>query len=141
MTDVEIIQGVIDRLKKPENWLKYVRSKTADDRHINETNPEAVKFCLGGAIINVTQNLMWDGWWFRPMGDEGMGFHQTKDTVAIRLHRLAQDRGFSGFNPFVEFNNAPTTTHEDLMLFLKEALYDAQADEAKANIAANDDMP
>lgn len=124
MTEVEIIQGVIDRLQNPDNWLKFSQAGDADYRYVEPTSPEAVKFCLGGAIINVVQDESWNGWWWS----------NTTDPVGNRFHQLAIDRGFDQtVGPLVEFNNSPDTTHEDIMLFLKEALYDAQADEAKAN--------
>lgn len=41
------------------------------------------------------------------------------------------------YGHFAAFNNSPAISHEDLMMFLKTALYDAQADEARAAIEAN----
>lgn len=121
MKESEIIKGVINLLSEPGSWIKEIRARTSDNRITNPLNPEAVKFCLGGAVMHVLQDKEWNGWW-----------NDNDDPVGDRFHKLAIDRGHSDVwgHPFVEFNNHPNTTHEDLMLFLKEALYEAEKEEA-----------
>lgn len=121
MKESEIIHNVIDLLSKPGSWIKEVRAKTADEYIVSPTNPDAVKFCLGGAVMHVLGDEMWTGWW-----------SSTEDPVGLRFHKLAIERGFVGDEwsyPFVEFNNDLDTTHEDMMLFLKEALNEAETEE------------
>lgn len=114
MTEVEIIQGVIDRLRDPARWVKGIRAMTAIGFHTEPSSDSAAMWCLGGAVINVLQDENWTGWY-------------GTDPVGRRFHELARARGYESYHhPFVAFNNDPNTTHEDLMLFLKEALYDAQ---------------
>lgn len=119
MTEVEVIQGVIDRLKDPAHWVKHTRALTASGYHTNPSSEDAAVWCLGGAVMNVIHDEEWTGWY-------------GTDAVGQRFHELAIARGYDATNsmhPFVAFNNDPDTTHEDLMLFLKEALYDAEIDE------------
>lgn len=116
MTEVEALKGVIDRLKDPTHWVKGIRALTEHGWDTAPTSPEAVQWCLGGAVINVLQNEHWAGWF-------------SGDPIGKRFHELARARGFTGPHGFVDFNNDPATTHEDLMLFLKEALYDAEIQE------------
>jgi len=126
MRESEIISGVVDLLSKPESWVKEIRARDAAGCALAPPSARAVSFCLGGAVMQVTESEYWDGWWA-----------YTEDAVGRRFHRLARNRGYENMHPCVTFNNDPDTTREDIMLFLKEALFDAQAEEATAKIEAN----
>ena len=145
MKESEIIQGVLDLLATPEAWIKNIRGMSAHGEPLEVPSERAVSWCLGGAVMQVTQRAGWCGW-----------FVYGDDPVGRRFSRLARARGYDDihspfveFNdavetthedihsPFVEFNDAAETTHEDILLFLKEALYEAQAEEAAAAIEEN----
>lgn len=136
MKNSEIIQGTIDLLEMREQWTRCAAARTepdGTDRYANwrkehgenagtVTKPlddRAQSWCLGGAMLKVTG---WNDWKYLPKG-----------VNAIFL-RLARERGWTNW---MEMNNDKSIQHEDLMLFLKEALYDARATEAKAAIKAN----
>lgn len=122
MKESTIISSVIDILSEPKSWIKNIRAQTGDGSHTVPTDPEAVQFCLGGAVMRVLgingECKDWEGWYGR-------------DPVGNRFHNLAKSKGYANYwqLPFVMFNNDPSTTHEDMMLFLKEALYDAELEE------------
>lgn len=112
LSDTDTIKGVIELLWNPKSWVKKIRAVSEDDEEwgVSPTSPNAVKWCLGGAIMRVIddQEQMWS--W-------------SSSSVAQCLNDIAERRGYgSEVYPFVEFNNDPATTHADLMLFLNEAL-------------------
>lgn len=130
MKDSEIYQAAIDLLTPEGAWIKYNQGKTADGEPVNTPDPDAVSFCLGGAIMQVTGDEHWMGWY--------PGFNSVGD----RLHDLARTRGYDEKGtPFVSFNNHPGTTQGDVLQLLKEALYDSQAEESKAAIEENLAVP
>lgn len=137
MKTSEVLEKVIDLLHEPERWTKWAMARPMLDggrlgvknyelpasSGCPYTSPRAQSWCLSGAVALMTNDLL----------DDGIGSYRK---VWRRLEGLALRRGFMGA---VEFNNADDTTHEDLMSLLKEALYDAQADEARQAIKENDD--
>lgn len=125
MQESEIIQGVIEVLTKPESWIKNIRAMV-NGMPTNPDNPQANQFCLGGAVMRVVGNeCWWEGW-----------YAGSDDPIGHRFELLAHARGFlsTHANAFVEFNNSPETTHEDVLLFLKEALYQAEMEEAERDV-------
>lgn len=116
MTNSEIIKGIIDLFSSPDSWVKHNTALTKDNAVTSAMGPEAAKFCLGGAIIHVSNDVAW----------------QSKPSpIRDQFNDLARARGYRGnFKyPFVLFNDDFSTTHEDMMLFLKEALYEAEKEE------------
>ena len=134
----EIIEGVIELLSVREHWTQCAVARNIPDgthkfsdwssyqdedlmslsysTNVGPLDENAQSWCLGGAIIKVMNTSDW----------------YSMDTRVKRIFdKLAQDRGYTNFVPF---NNSHKTEHEDLMLFLKEALYEAQIMEAKAAI-------
>lgn len=126
MKESEIVKGVIELLYNPGSWIKGCSSKDINNRHVSANESEAVKFCLGGAVTRVLANngIKIGGW--------------SEDPIAYLFRELAMARGYYKVNSygdsltFVAFNDDPDTTHEDLMLFLKEALYEAEEREIDA---------
>lgn len=122
LTEVEVFQGVINLLQDPDHWIKRIRSTNADGLYVVPISEQAAKWCLGGAVMRVLEDNEddWMGWW-----------QDVDDPIGSRLHHLAKERGYTS-NAFVEFNNDPRTTHEDLMALLKEALSEAEMEESYA---------
>lgn len=120
MSEVEIIKGLIELLTEPEAWIKGIRATTSHgDYYISPTHERAARWCLGGAIMKVLDDRYEEWDW-------------VDSSISHSLNELASERGFSHrLLPFVAFNNDPNITHEDLMLFLKEALVEAENDTGK----------
>lgn len=137
MKTSEIIQGVMDLLSVPEHWTRCAVARSIPDGtdryaewsdynydeafafQVEALDKQAQSWCLGGAVCKVMNDNSW---------------HNIPEDIMVLFQRLAIDRGHSHFVPF---NNSNQTTHEDLMLFLKEALYEAEIREAHEAITAN----
>lgn len=123
-TKTEIIEGMIDLLDTPEHWCKDLLK-------------EGDAYCLLGALfMSATGDYQYP---FDVIAEP----NNPVTSIANQMSRMAADRGASGhylpFGAVAAYNNAHDTTHEDIVLFLKEALYDVQADEARQAIKGNDD--
>lgn len=110
MTNAEIIRGMLDLLDTSDKWVQYSEGRTAFGVSVNGNDPLAAQWCVGGAIVKVT-GFPW--WTFDFSGDSIMGF----------LNRRAREEGHTNF---VTFNNSRFTTFEDVRLFLKCALIEAE---------------
>lgn len=90
----DIIRAVREKLAKPENWIKG-----------HNTNPEGAG-CLAYTILNLTGLL-----------------NAESSIVAERsLIAVSKALGFTTPGLLVDFNDAPSTTHEVLLARLDAAL-------------------
>lgn len=103
MTKPEILEGVLDLLSDPEHWNKGCYAKTSDGTKTDGRDPEAVTFCTVGAVQKV-------------VGPHTLLFLD----VVCHLNR------FSTGQTITVYNDDPQTTHEDIILLLKNALYQAR---------------
>ncbi len=115
MKKSEIIEGMLGLLSGPEHWCKYVL-------HEDLGTPA---WCINGAIMQVAT-----GHWSR----RGLGNPDVQAVMEALRHKLQQD---GWHDEIVAFNNDKHTEYEDVILLLKEAMYDAQAEEATAAIEEN----
>lgn len=100
MTDHDILEGVRDLLADADNWIQGDYAKTSDGSPTTGIDPEATSFCMLGAVQKVTQS---SDWYLLDVVDFLSDMTEMGDVV--------------------EFNDAPITTHEDVILLLKNALY------------------
>jgi hypothetical protein len=111
MTEVEIIEGMLNILDCDEHWCKGLLQDDGGTQH-----------CLMGAFNLTVSNIT--SYYYR------FSYTPEEHTVIETLAALAVDRGYGlnderiplGLRQIVEFNNAPETTWEDVRLLLKEAL-------------------
>lgn len=101
LTETEILEDVLDLLSDPGKWTQGSYGKTSKGTDTWGNDPNAVSFCLLGAIQRVTND--------RSASSLFMFISQL--TSKIERENI------------VKFNDDPNTTHEDVVLFLKTALY------------------
>lgn len=93
-------------LSEPSRWMKGWFAETAKGQHTRGFDPFAVRFCIYGA-------------------SEALRDHEL-GTVIER--RLCETLGVSEAGELSRFNDAPTTTHADILALLDRAI---AAEEAK----------
>lgn len=91
--------AVRELLSDPVRWTQLAFARREDGTSVNPTAEDACKWCLDGALWQVSQ----DG---------------HLPTRAI-LNKLAEERGFFSF---LDFNDSSKTTHDALMGLLDEAI-------------------
>lgn len=105
-SEAEILEGMIELLDAPEHWCQY---SLYDDHGA---------YCIAGAL-----NMAMTGTW-------GHGWFDAPGSLIERLNKAAMAKGFIGsYCPVVDFNNDHSTTYEDVVLLLKEVLYEVQNEE------------
>lgn len=105
MTEPEILEGVLEVLSNPERWNKGEYARTSDGTLTLGYDPRAVTYCLVGAIQKVTGGCLYD---FSSLVDRLADLSNTPDVT--------------------DYNDDPKTTHEDIVLLLKNAIYQASED-------------
>lgn len=104
LTETEILEDVLDLLSDPGKWTQGSYGKTSKGTDTWGNDPNAVSFCLLGAIQRVTNDRL---------------------TSALFISQLTNKIERENI---VKFNDDPQTTHEDIILFLKTALYQMNED-------------
>ena len=89
-------------IEDPVNWLKGTSAAKADGGHADYDDPEACKFCSTGALEAATLRGGYEGWAF------AQAFGRLEDAVPSRQ--------------IVGFNDADTTTHEDVLALFDRAI-------------------
>ena len=85
----------------PERWTKHGAARDVTKKHIlYPEDPCAVCWCMYGGMRKVYAGTC------------------VLHTISYRLDRIVDHLGF---NSYIEFNDAPDTTHEKLMKVLEEA--------------------
>jgi hypothetical protein len=102
VTPVMIIDRMAEILAKPEGWTKHAYARI-EEVEISCKWDRATCFCLDGALIYASEKL----------GAYGEGLELAE--VAIR--DTIQER--TGRRGLVQFNDAPATTHADILIVLK----------------------
>lgn len=103
VTTKDILEGVRARLDKPEAWIKQSTALDAKGCPVGPNDPEAVCWCLGGAIVAEIGVHFGPDWW-------------TTDNIETkRLDgevRSAILQGQGVYRYVTSLNDAPSTTHE-----------------------------
>jgi len=116
MTSDEVLQGAIDLLQDPERWCKKHIARSSFGMPAGDISTMGVirSTCLVGAIRLAA----------RP--DHLFQSLPASNEAADRLRMVPEVAAFDiGHGcPIPLFNDDPNTTHEDVLLVLKKALYD-----------------
>ena len=90
---LEVLIAARDTIKDPRNWCKYYGAKNDRGDACHPKSPDAIKFCMSGAVTNVVNKL-------NPMFESTrMTIHTLRDVV-----------------PCIEdFNDDDKTLHEDVI--------------------------
>jgi len=102
-----LVKGARSLLDNPRNWTKHALARTASDTPVDSANPEAVCWCLVGAL---SKTRMKQG---------------VKDENAIAIVTAITDRAVYDRTPDlnrVEFNDHLHTTHRDVLDVLDAAI-------------------
>lgn len=102
ISNLEVLKDALELLSDPEKWSQGSYGTTAAGTACFGMDPRAVSFCLFGAMQRVS--------------GEDMQYSELARDLDNRI----------GVGGVVGFNDSSTTTHEDIILFLKQAIYDAQ---------------
>ncbi len=101
-------------IAEPEHWCKGVEARDERGVEVAPTDPDAYEWCVIGALDaanGVVPNVTWDGW------------DRYCDAFSV-LADLAQTR----FQSLSDFNDAPSTTHTDILALFDKAIEAMRAD-------------
>jgi hypothetical protein len=108
MSTAELLKAARAKIEKPENWTKGTNARDANGNPTAAYSPAAVCFCAIGAIHSITMPR----------------------TLPNLDARTAMVRALMHFHPncFVsDFNDAPTTTHANVLALFDEAIANEEA--------------
>ena len=90
---------VLDLLRDPKHWTTGACARDVNGYATESAGPDAVCWCLMGALYKcrLTIEARWSA--------------EAKLNAAVRERKS---------NHYVNFNNAPTTTHADIVALLEE---------------------
>jgi hypothetical protein len=106
MKPSEILRAARAKIATPERWTKGQFARDATGYWVSYDNSDAVGWCAEGAVYAVLLG------------------HVKADDLFVFL-----DRASGGNTPF--FNDAPSTTHADVMAMFDRAIALAEAEEVK----------
>lgn len=109
MTASEYLIEARAKIDTPEKWCRKVSCRNAQGAVSHYA--EAVSYCAFGAVDSLGPN--WDSW-----GDPRSP--ALNEAFDILNHACISDKGF------VIFNDAPDTTHADVMMMFDRAIQIAQ---------------
>lgn len=106
-----VIHRMMDLIQDPDHWGKGTNFKDINNLPLVEPVilEEIHQYCLQGALMRASGFL-----------EFGRVFASLANQVHCYLHLCVPDPGPGGY---LRFNDDPSTTHEDVMLFLKTAVY------------------
>ena len=108
MRKARLLRAVRWRLRKPERWVKGLLAVDARSVSVGVTDPVAVAWCLAGATSAA-----------RPVRRRYHTWSPTDWVEYVALDGCIKRRGY----PSTErFNDAPETTHADVLAVLGEAI-------------------
>jgi hypothetical protein len=87
---------IVELIDRPEKWCKNSLAETVNGTGACEDDPDAVRWCVLGAYLKC-------------YGDHLQGYNEIGNAAA---ERLGLRNGWTGI---INFNNAETTTHEDIL--------------------------
>lgn len=105
--DIVILEEVLDILSDSDRWCKGSLALNSSGQRTNTARGNAVSYCLMGAV-------------YRAMDEHRI-------TVSSRLFKTLTD--LSGYDNYVVFNDNEKTTHEDVILLVKKAIYELDSSE------------
>lgn len=103
MTPIEVLKSARELLSDPVRWTKGCLARDANGVSVHASN--GVCWCLMGAVIKVC-----------PDDDDYM----TRSSARHFIHESLEGQSIYGDIP--SFNDAPDTTHEDLLKTLDKAI-------------------
>lgn len=109
MTEKEVLEGMLELLSDSDSWTQGTHARTNDGRAVSLLSPHATSYCLLGALYKVYCS-------------DFSGTVVSSDFSGAVVSHLQS--GVPEFNFSLSlFNDSPSTTHEDVVLFIKNALY------------------
>ena len=98
---VNAVDAILELLDTPDKWTQGLAARDANGDSVYSSAPEAVCWCLEGAICKVFRetNRPWSKPYFK---------------MKRALTRVLKD-------DYISFNDKPTTTYEDIINALKQA--------------------
>jgi hypothetical protein len=119
MRQATYLRAVRELLAEPERWTKKAIARDAAGKATDVYDERAVSRCLGGARLEAERDCRpYDPLRLMRISDEDRALHQS-----------VRKRGFEGF---VSFNDAPQTTHSDILAVLDEAIAAYEREEVTA---------
>lgn len=104
---IERLKEIEDLLSVPERWTKGYYAKTASGLNVSADNPQAVCWCIYGAIEKVcTRHSEEDKYLMRCIGE----------AITIKRQKIYTWRGLDSFN------DSPATKHADILEVLEKAI-------------------
>jgi len=104
VTTKDLLEKARELISDPARWTKGAVARDLNGEPIEEFSSDAVCFCSIGVVSSVANCL-------------GL-FNST-------THLLDRCAGKRGYPNILSFNDAPTTTHEDIVSLFQEAINDA----------------
>ena len=115
-TAVQTINGMLDLLDGPEKWIRHVSAKDGNGYEVNPHHPEAVSWCLAGAlavVFDFKETMLSRPSW-------------AQDVIDFLGKRAAFDSEREGIMPLPVYNDEVCRDYEDMRMFLKRALLEAE---------------
>jgi hypothetical protein len=100
----DVLKAARARIEKPEHWTQGAFARNALGRNVHPTHPSACCFCVEGAVRYADMRL--------PGSQRGAARTQL-DTTAYEI---------SGNCYAAAFNDAPSTTHADVLALFDRAI-------------------
>lgn len=117
MTKTQIVQGMLDLLDSPEKWTKGKSATDKDGNSADYYSSNAVSWCLAGAfgkVANLRRYASYPDW-----VEEFRGFLSHRCLLEHNVVALP------------EVNDYKLKDYEDMRMFLKRALLEAEELDAK----------
>lgn len=96
-----MIQPLYDLLKDPKHWTKGSYAKDAEGLPVSSASPDAVCWCLGGAISKVSDNI-----------EDANAYFNRLEEILTEMYDAES---------IEEFNDDLKTTHADVLKVIEEA--------------------
>ena len=107
-----ILLRTLSIIENPDNWTKNYAARDKNDKYISAEDPKAVKYCLLGALWKASSQLF-------PVETKARAREEATYKIKNILYKL--DRKYKDLNLGV-FNDAPETTHEDVITILNTTI-------------------
>jgi len=105
----KVVQGMRELLATPEKWTQGVEARDAEGRSVSPLmrTHNATCFCLEGAYVRVLNDVY------------NSADPVVRSAMVISDHLVTFNKFLpEGFVALSFFNDAPTTTHADILAFL-----------------------
>ena len=107
MNTVDFLKAVREKISRPESWTKHDYAKDVNGEAVSPIAPEAVCWCIRGAIASV-EGIDGDE------GDDGDQAFFALGPIGAAVFEKTGDRLIAGFND--------TSTHEEVLAVLDRAV-------------------